>query len=568
MTDPTWDAEVDLLVAGTGAAGLSAAIAARLNGLDTLLVESTDKWGGTTCISGGGLWLPANPVMLRDGAIDSIPEALAYMEETIGEPGPWASRARKLAFLHGVDGFVRMTQEQGLHWRRSVRYPDYYPDLPGGRLGRCIELRWFDMHRLRGFQKRSRMREGLPAAIRNDDVWQLGRAFSTVGGFVRGARVVARIALLGIAGTQARGMGPALAGGLMWVARKNGARVWLSSPVTEVVRDDDGRVVGAVVLREGTPVRVRARRGVMLASGGFARNAEWRQELQGVPGWTAAPEGQDGSGIRVGMAAGGAVAMMEDAWWGAGVPTGEHATGFVLGERSFPYSLIVDQTGQRYMNESESYIDIGHDMLARDRVAPAIPSWLVTDRRHGRRYLNTFLIGAGGRWARENGSVVQAPTLEELADALGIDRVVLRATIERFNGFARAGVDRDFQRGRTAYDRYYGDPTVRPNPNLAPLEVGPFTAYRIVPSDLGTKGGLVTDEHARVLDAAGAVIPGLYAAGNASASVMGHTYPGPGATIGPAAVFGYLGALHAAQQARNPDAPMSPPFTPAEVPVP
>ncbi len=152
--------------------------------------------------------------------------------------------------------------------------------------------------------------------------------------------------------------------------------------------------------------------------------------------------------------------------------------------------------------------------------------------------------------------------MEELASKIAVDPSALAATVERFNGFAREGVDRDFQRGRTVYDRYYSDPSVKPNPTLAPLERGPFYAYKVVPSDLGTKGGLITDEHARVTRDDGSVIDGLYASGNATASVMGHTYPGPGATIGPAAIFGYLGALHAAQQARNPEAPVAPPFAP------
>lgn len=560
--EASWDHEVDFLVAGSGAAGLSAAIAARLNGLDTLVVESTPKWGGTTCISGGGLWLPANPIMLREGALDSIPDALTYLDRTVGEPGPYASAARKRAFLEGIHGFVRMTESQGLRWRSSAQYPDYYPDLPGGRVGRAIELRWFDMKKLRGFQKHSRMDESLPAAIRNDDVWELGRAWSTASGFVRGARIVARILGLGILGKQARGMGPALAGGLMWVTRKNGVPVWLSAPMAELVVEND-RVVGAVVEREGKQVRVRARRGIMLGSGGFARNTEWREKYQGVPGWTAAPEGQTGSGIQLGMDVGGEVAMMEDAWWGAGIPIGEGKTGFLLWERSFPYCLVVDQSGERFVNESESYVDFGHDILERNKTVPAIPCWLVTDARHRRRYLNNVLLPPAGAWTKENGVQVEASTLAELADKISVDPDRLAATVGRFNEFARAGVDRDFQRGRTEYDRYYGDPTVRPNPNLGPLEKGPFYAYQVVPGDLGTKGGLVTDEHARVLRADGSVIAGLYAAGNASASVMGHTYPGPGATIGPAAVFGYLGALHAAQQTNNPEAPVRPTFVPA-----
>jgi 3-oxosteroid 1-dehydrogenase len=235
---------------------------------------------------------------------------------------------------------------------------------------------------------------------------------------------------------------------------------------------------------------------------------------------------------------------MDDAWWGAGVPMPDGSTQFVLWERSFPYSIVVDGTGERYLNESESYVDFGHHMLERDEVARAVPSWLVVERRHRRRYLFTA-IAVAGKKLRRAGTLVQADSVEELAVALDMDPARLRATVDRFNRFAGTGVDEDFGRGRTAYDRYYGDPTVRPNPNLGPLERGPFQAIKLVPGDLGTKGGLLTDEHARVLDTAGQPIPGLYAAGNTSASVMGRTYPGAGATIAPAAIFGYLGARHA-----------------------
>ena len=210
-----------------------------------------------------------------------------------------------------------------------------------------------------------------------------------------------------------------------------------------------------------------------------------------------------------------------------------------------PFGIIVDQAGSRYLNESESYIDFGHEMIEHHRETPAIPSWLILDIRHRRRYLSSALL-AGGKSLRANGTVVSANTIEELAARLHIDPAALRATVERFNGFTRSGVDLDFGRGRTVYDNYYGDPGVKPNPNLGPIEKGPFTAVKVVPGDLGTKGGLLTDENGQVLTEAGAPIAGLYAAGNTTASVMGRTYPGPGSTIAPAMVFGYLAARHAA----------------------
>lgn len=306
---------------------------------------------------------------------------------------------------------------------------------------------------------------------------------------------------------------------------------------------EDGRVVGAIVATENGSVRIRARAGGILGAGGFAQNKEWRQKYHGMPGNSSAAAGDQGTAIGVGAQAGGALALMDDAWWGSAVPMADGTASF--SERSMPYGIIVDQAGSRYLNESESYIDFGHEMIEHHRETPTIPSWLILDIRHRRRYLSSSLL-AGGKSLRANGTVVSADTIEELAVRLAIDPAALRATVDRFNGFARSGIDADFGRGRTVYDNYYGDPSVKPNPNLGALEKGPFTAVKVVPGDLGTKGGLLTDEHARVLDEAGAPIAGLYAAGNTTASVMGRTYPGPGSTIAPAVVFGYLAALHAA----------------------
>ncbi len=403
------------------------------------------------------------------------------------------------------------------------------------------------------------MREGgIPAPVRNSDFYLLSRAWSTPGGFFRGATFTFRFLGKLLTGQKAVGMGAALAGSLMYIVyKKHRIPVWLNSPLKELIIEDTG-VVGAVIEKEGREVRIHARRGVMLAAGGFAHNKAWRMQYQGVPGWSASPVGQLGQGIEAGEKAGGALAMMEDAWWGATIlnPDGKDQHGFVLNERSDPWSLVVDQNGNRYLDESESYVDFGHHMLEHDKKTKgkAIPSWLVTDHRHTTHFMNSTLLTA--RHAKQKlmdrGELVEADTLAALAGKMKVDQRTFLATIERFNGFAREGIDHDFERGRTQYDRYYGDPLVKPNPNLGTIEKGPFRATKLYPGDLNTKGGLVTDEWARVLRKDGSIIEGLYSAGNNSASVMGHTYPGPGSTIAPAGVFGYLGALHAAQQAQNP----------------
>jgi 3-oxosteroid 1-dehydrogenase len=545
----SWDDEVDVLVVGTGAAGLAAAIAAKDSGARVLVAESTDRWGGTTMRSGGGLWMPANPLMARDGVADTPEEALTYMDAVIDDVGPASSPERRRAYVEGIPGAVTSLEDHGVVWARATDYPDYYPEQPGGKVGRSIECEPFDTRTLGTWMKHSRMHDGgMPLPLKTDDVWLLARAWSTPSGFVRGARFVLRTLTMVLTGKRPAGIGAALACSLMKVVRDQGTPVLLRSPLTELVVEG-GEVVGAVLGDSNGSRRVRVRGGVVVCAGGFAHRTEWREKYHGVPGWSAAADGDQGTGIEVGVEAGAAVALMDDAWWGAGVPVEGGMNGFVLSERSMPYSIVVDNRGERFVNESTSYIDFGHALLENGSDGAAEPSWMIMDARAKRRYL--FTVGPGaGKALRAAGTIVEADTLEDLARLLHLEPARLRETVRRFNGFARTGDDEDFHRGDSLYDRYYGDPSVRPNPNLGPIERGPFTAVKIVPGDLGTKGGLLTDEHGAVLRDDLSPIPGLYAAGNSTASVMGRTYPGPGSTIGPAVVFGMIGARHAAERGR------------------
>jgi 3-oxosteroid 1-dehydrogenase len=555
-----WDREVDVLVAGSGAAGLTAAITAADAGLSTLVVESTDRWGGTTMRSGGGLWMPNNPLMRRCGIEDSREEALTYLEASIGpvdDVGPASSQERREAFVDAVPDVVGLLERLGVRWCVARDYPDYYPDRPGGKVGRAIEVVPINARRLGDWQRTSRIGDAIPIPMKTDDVWLLSRAWSTPSGFLRGAQFVFRTLGGLLTGRKLVGMGGGLMLSLGLIVKQQGTELLLDSPVSELLQDDDGRVLGALVSMPEGPLRVRTRRGVILGAGGFANNREWRERHHGIPGYSSAAEGDLGTGIEAGAKAGAALALMDDAWWGASVPIPGKQPLFVLNERSDPFSIVVDQSGARYLNESESYIDFGHHLLERDRTTPANHSWLVVERRHRQRYMFGAMLMAG-KAMRENGISVTAGTLDELGAKMGVDPDTFRATIKRFNGLARGGVDVDFGRGRTVYDNYYGDPRMKSNPNLAPLERGPFTAVQLVPGDLGTKGGLLTDEHGRVLDESGDVIRGLYAAGNTSASVMGRTYPGPGSTIGPAAVFGYLAAKHASEASVIDAAPAAP----------
>ncbi|MFD1827093.1 FAD-dependent oxidoreductase [Mumia zhuanghuii] len=539
----SYDHTYDVVVVGSGAAGLSTAMAAADSGLSVVVLESTDKWGGNTAMSGGGMWLPNNPLMKRDDVGDSREEALAYLEATVGEPGAASNRARKEAFVDGVEDFVLTAEKYGVELVRAPDYADYYPEKSGGKIGRAVEVKPFDVKRIGSWWETCQAPVALP--VKTDDVWLLGRAWSTPAGFRRGAELVFRAAGGVLRGKKLAGIGAAFAASFVdVVVQKQKTPLWLNAPLEDLIMDE-GHVVGVRVTRDGEPLTIEARRGVMLAGGGFDQNKQMRRELQGIEGNPSGAPGNLGRPIEIAYKAGAALELMDDAWWGASIaPVDGHGAAFIVGERSFPYSIIVDGKGERFANESESYVDLGHHMLEHDKDGPY---WFIADTRHARRYLRTYAMDPRlNKKMTEAGIMVKADSLAELAGKIGVDPTRLDATVDRFNGFAKAGVDGDYGRGNSAYDRYYGDPLVRPNPCLGPLEKGPFTAFKVVIGDLGTKGGVVTDADARVLREDGSVIEGLYAAGNNSAAVMGRTYPGPGSTIGPAAVFGFRGARHMA----------------------
>lgn len=547
MAETEFDETVDVLIVGSGAAAFATAMGAADQGLRALMIESTDKWGGNTSMSGGGMWLPNNPLMKEDRVGDSREEALEYMESCIGTPTRSSSTERKEAFVDGVADFVNTARRFGIKFARAANYPDYYPELPGGKIGRALEVapldgkvigEWWDT-----------LRGAMPLPAMTDDVWLLGRAWSTPSGMIRGAKVVGRVLGGAVTGKRMTGIGSAWSTAFMRaVGLQHGVPLWLNAPLEDLILEDS-QVVGAIVNRNGRPVRIRTNKGVMLAAGGFDTNVEWRQKFHGVDGAPSGSPGDNGSAIQIAQNHGAAVELMEDAWWGGSIaafPGGQPS--FIVGERSMPYSLIVDSKGHRFANESESYVDLGHHMLQND--GGKGPYWMILDSRHIRRYFRTFAMDPKATKAmKEAGIAIKASSIGELAHRIGVDTAVLEGTLRRFGGFARAGIDGDYGRGNSAYDRYYSDPTVHPNPNLGPVERPPFYAYRLVLGDLGTKGGVLTDVDARALREDGSVIEGLYAAGNNSASVMGNTYPGPGATIAPAVVFGLRGARHMGRSA-------------------
>jgi 3-oxosteroid 1-dehydrogenase len=314
---------------------------------------------------------------------------------------------------------------------------------------------------------------------------------------------------------------------------------------------ESGEVVGVEAEREGRRTRIRARAGVLLNSGGFSHNPAMRQKYGPAPAsvdWTSANDGDTGEVIEAAMRHGAAVDLMEEAWWIPSSILPDGTPQFAVYERAKPHCMIVDASGSRFVNEAASYMEVGQAMYARHREAGAVPSWFIMDSRHRSRYL--FGMTPGGVTPRKwisSGYMKKAGTLEELAAQCGIDADGLRRTVDRFNASAAHGKDPDFHKGERAYDRYYGDYRVRPNPCVAPVSKGPFYAVALYPGDVGTAGGLLTDEHARVLREGGEPIPGLYATGNCTASVMGRTYPGAGASIAASFVFGWLATHHMIQ---------------------
>ena len=550
---------VDVVVVGCGGAGMTAALAAAHRGLDTLVVEKSEFFGGSTARSGGGVWIPNNYALRRAGVPDSLDEAKTYLAAIVGDVVP---APRRDAFLdRGPEAleFVRDHSAADFVW--VPQYSDYYPEAPGGRAGgRSVEPKPVNGKVLG--DELSRLHPPYMAAPAGMVVSQanyrwMSLAMRTVRGPLTGIKVALRRLVNLLLRRPMYGMGPALAIGLRAGLQRAGVPVWYDTELTDLLVEDD-HVAGVRLVRNGVGTVVRARHGVIVASGGFESNAEMRKQWQASPitdEWTTGAASNTGGGITAGITAGADVALMDDAWWGPTIPL----TGgpyFCLAERNLPGSLIVNSAGRRYANEASPYVDAVHAMYAGEATGVShVPSWMILDQRYRNRYL---FAGLGprqpfpGRWYK-HGTLFKADTIAGLAAQIEVSPERLSATIVAFNEMARVGVDTDFHRGESAYDRYYGDPKVKPNPSLGVIDQAPFYAVKIVPGDLGTKGGIVTDERGRALRPDGSVIDGLYAAGNASAAVMGRTYAGAGATIGPAMVFGYLAALDIAEAAGLPE---------------
>ena len=564
--------ECDVLVAGSGASGMSAAITARHRGLDVLIVEKEPRFGGTTARSGGWLWIPGTSLARAYGIAETPEQARTYLRH---EAGNNFDAARVDAFLSaGPEAVDFFTTRTALRFDMPLVFPDYHAEAPGGAQGgRSMVTRPFDGRELGDLIKTL----GMPLPELTVFGMMLGSGkeiihFMRVTKSLTSAVYVAKRLSRHLMDVlrYGRGMtltnGNALAGRLAKSALDLKIPMWLSSPVRELTVEN-GTVTGAIVSREGRDVRVRARQGIVLACGGFPHDVARRKKMfphapTGNEHYSPGPTGNTGDGLRLAESAGGHVEGRlpnAAAWVPVSLTTRKDGPKGVMPhfiDRAKPGVIAVMRDGKRFANEGNSYHDFVQAMVKAARPGEEIAAYLVCDHRTLRKYglgcVPPFPMPLGHHL--RTGYLMRGDTLEALAAKAGIEAEAFTETVAQFNATAPQGHDSAFGKGSKAYNRYQGDAMHGPNPCVAPLENGPFYAIKMVIGDLGTYAGIVTDENARALDAEGRVIPGLYAAGNDMASIMGGNYPGAGITLGPALTFGYIAGRHLADSAAKRDA--------------
>ncbi len=562
----------DLLVIGSGAGGMAAAITARLHGLDVLVVEKEAVYGGTTARSGGWLWIPNNPLAKRAGMQDSKEAGRTYLQH---EAGNHFDAARVEAFLENGPAMVDFFESRtAVKFVLGPQFSDYHPNAPGALAGgRSICAEPMDGRELGAQIKTLRppLKEITFVGMMIGSGKELLHFFNVTRSVVSAAYVAKLLVKYGRdLLTHGRAMrltnGNALVGRLAKSAFDLGIPLWLEAPARELLSEGD-RVVGAVIATKDGDVRVTARKGVVLATGGFPHDAERRRQLYphaptGREHYTPTPPGNTGDGIKLARPLGAQTAdeLPNAAAWVpiSRVPNGDGTFGtfphFI--DRGKPGVIAVARDGRRFVNEGNSYHDFCQALVKASKDLPRGPegeveAWLIADhvtlRRYGLGHVKPFPVPLAHQLA--NGYLKRGKTPAELATACGFDAGNFAATLAEYNKHAAKGEDPLFGKGSTAYNRYLGDPGVTPNPCIAPVARGPLYAVRVVIGDLGSFAGIKTDADARVLDGNGQAIPGLYAAGNDMASIMGGNYPGGGITLGPAMTFGYIAGRHAAGMA-------------------
>ena len=550
------DMECDVLVAGSGAGGLAAAITARRHGLEVIVAEKEPLFGGTTARSGGWLWIPNHPMQAEIGVKDSLEEASTYL---LHEAGEKYDPERVNAFLTSGPRMVEWFQrETVIKFDASATFSDYHPDAPGGKPGgRSIVARAYDGRELGPLlaQLRPPLPELTVFGVMIGSGVELVHFMRWSKSLASAAFVARRLIGHGLARLfYGRGVrltnGNALAGRLLKSAMDCGVTLWNGSSVESLYKEG-GVVKGANLKKDGKAIQVRTRKGVVLACGGFPQDAARKARLFSHSAhFSPAPPGNTGDGLRLAEAAGARLdeSLPNAAAWVpvSQVPRGDGSFGLFphFIDRAKPGVIAVTPQGRRFVNEGNSYHDFVQGLFAQKETS----AWLITDHRairaYGLGFVKPWPLPLGPHL--KSGYLLRGFTFDELSKKLQMDKDEFLNTLNFYNEAAKSGSDPDFGKGGTAYNRFYGDAEVKPNPCVAPIITPPFYAVKVVVGDLGTYAGIATNGKAQVLDENKRPIPGLYAAGNDALSIMGGNYPGPGITLGPAMTFGWIAGRHLA----------------------
>ncbi len=552
------ETQFDVLVVGTGASGMSAAVTAAYEGLKVLVVDKAALYGGTTARSGGWLWIPNTKLAKEQGINEPAGAARTYLQH---EATTHFDPARVDAFLeNGPKAIDFFTEKTCVQFEMPPVFPDYHAEAPGGQPGgRSMVTAPFDARELGDHVKK--LAPPVPELTvfgmmlgSGKELWHFLRAFKSFESFWYVAKRFG-FHLLDVI-RHGRGMtltnGNALAGRLAKAGMDLNVSVWLNSPVKSLIVENDV-VVGANVVRDGTPQEIRVRKGVVLACGGFPYDIERRKQLfphapTGHEHYTPSPALNTGDGLRLGESVGGWVDPTipnAAAWCPTSVTTRKDGSQGVMPhfiDRAKPGVIAVTARGRRFTNEALSYHDFIQDLVKASADLPDVSCWEICDHKHLREYgmgaVAPFPLPIGKHL--RSGYLKTGKTLEELAKKIGVPYVALQEEVQAFNRDAVSGKDSKFDKGTTAYNRFQGDSLVTPNPCMAPIQQGPFYAIKVVVGEIGTFAGLATNAHCQVLTQGRRPIPGLYAVGNDAASIMGGNYPGAGITLGPALTFGYV----------------------------
>ncbi|MEE3635364.1 FAD-binding protein [Pseudomonas sp. AL 58] len=557
----------DVIVVGSGAGAMTSAVFLADQGFSVLIVEKSDKYGGTSAISGGGIWIPNNHYFARQGGNDSFELAMRYLKAAAGEH---VDDARLQAYLDNAPKMIEaLTRTSRVRYAVAAKYPDYYPHLPGSLPGgRTLDPELFDTSLLG--EELDNLRKPSPSTLLMGRIaWTARHAHKAMARSFGWRWLIMGLMLRYKLDFKWRrkskfdrraALGSALVASLRRSLMDRNVPLWLNTDFRGLLTEQ-GRVTGVTVQRDGQEKQLHARYGVILGSGGFEQNQALREQYLPKPtrmAWSATPPGNNtGAALEAGIAQGAATALMGWAWWAPTIAVpGEEKPRGIFAERAFPGAIVVNSEGQRFVNEAAPYLEFVDAMLRDNQRTggKSVPAWVIFDGHFRFHYAMGPLMPAqvmpDSRLRKEwlNTLYWKADTLAQLAEQIGVDAVGLERTVDKVNDYARTGQDLDFDRGGNVFDRYYGDSNIKPNPCLAPLRKGPYYAMRLDAGDIGTKGGLLTNEHAQVVRDNGTPIDGLYAIGNCSASVMGTSYPGAGGTLGPAMTFAYVAANHLASQ--------------------